>query len=198
MIRRSTLITVVVLAALLAVAYYLQQTKSSTEEAEATPTEASPMLFSFNSEISGLRLEKVGEAVLELHKDETAGWSIMYPDEGAADTGAIESALSQLLSTREVSSLQGGPSLDEAGLNPPVYRLLVVFKDDTEERISVGDETPTASGYYVQVGNRGLFIANKYSLDPLLGFATKPPFMPTPTPGSGEKPAAEPNTVPTP
>ena len=198
MIRRSTLITIVVLAALVAVAIYLQRTKSSTEQAEATPTEASPLLFSFNSEISGIRVEKVGEAVLELKKDDTAGWSIIYPDEGAADSSAVESALSQLLSTREVSSLQEGPSLEEAGLNPPAYRLLIVFKDGTEERISVGDETPTASGYYVQVGNRGLFIANKFSLDPLLGFATKPPFMPTPTPGSGETPAAEPNNVPNP
>lgn len=198
MIRRSTLIVLLILAGLAAVAFYLQRSDPA-EDVQPTPAEASGPLFQFDSQISGFRLEKVGGEVLDIGRDEQGLWRLNYPPAEATDSAAIESAVSQLLSTQIVSTLENGPSLEDAGLAQPAFRLLLQLESGQQELMSVGKESPTGSGYYVLVGSRGLFIVNKFSLDPLLTLAEIPPILlietPEPailTPESG----AAPTTIP--
>jgi hypothetical protein len=181
MIRRSTLVILVIFAGLAALAFFLQRSNDS-KEAQSTSTETAPFLFKFNSEISGFRLEQVGVGTVELTKDPNTGWMLIWPKAEGTNTGAVESAISQLLSLRIASTLEDGPSLEEAGLVNPSYRLLIKLEDGEQVVMSVGDETPTGSGYYVQVSNRGLFVVNKYSLDPFLKLVQDPPIKLTETP----------------
>jgi len=198
MIRRSTLIVLLILAGLAAVAIYLQRS-GPAEDAQPTPVEASGPLFQFDSQIIGLRLEKAGGDVLDIGRDDQGLWKLNYPQAEATDSAAVDSAVSQLLSTQIVSTLENGPSLEDAGLAQPAFRLLLQLEGGAQELISVGNESPTGSGYYVLVGNRGLMIVNKYSLDPLLALVETPPVMlietPDPailTPESGVAPTAIP------
>lgn len=181
MIRRSTLAVVLVLAVLIGVVYFLQRSEPG-EELEATPTAGRTSLYEFDSQIMGLRVEHVGSQIVEIERNAEGIWSLKYPPAEATDIGIVESAVSQLLSTQILEALSEGPSLEEAGLAEPTYRVLIWLEDGRQERMSVGKETPTGSGYYILAGNRGMFIVNKFSLDPLLKLADNPPIAPTPTP----------------
>ncbi len=193
MIRRSTLVILLILAGLAAVAVYLQRSKAD-ENVQPTPVEVSTSLFQFDSQITGLRLEKVGGAVVDIGRDEQGLWKLNYPLAEATDSAMVDSAISQLLSTQIVSSLENGPSLEDAGLAQPSFRLLLQLEGGKQELMSVGNESPTGSGYYVLVGNRGLFIVNKFSLEPLLKLVETPPILltVTPEPESGSAPTAIP------
>ena len=179
MIRRSTLILLTIFALLLAGAVYLQRS-GKTLKAEATPTEFSPLLFSFDSQIESFRLEQVGKGVVEIGRDEQGIWELISP-KAETNIGEVESAISQLLSLRVVSELKDGPGLDETGLVEPAYRLLLTLANGQQEQMNVGHLTPTKSGYYVQVGNRGIFVVGQYSLDPFLKLVENPPIQPTPS-----------------
>ncbi len=105
----------------------------------------------------------------------------MISPKAETNIGEVESAISQLLSLRVVSELKDGPGLDETGLAEPAYRLLLSLANGQQEQMNVGRLTPTKSGYYVQVGNRGIFIVSQYSLDPFLKLVENPPIQPTPS-----------------
>jgi hypothetical protein len=182
MIRRSTLVILLILAVLLAVAFYLQRSNGA-QDATATPAETSENLFTFDTEISAMRLEHVDQRVVEIGRNTDGTWKLIYPPAEATDIGAVQAAVSQLMSVPIVSKLENAPGLEETGLNSPAYRVLIRLEDGAQELLSVGNETPTGSGYYVLVSNRGMFIVNKYSLDPFLELVNTPPIQPTSTPG---------------
>lgn len=181
MIRRSTLIVVLILAALVALAFYLQREKPE-EAAQLTPTAAQELLFSFDSQVQGMRVEHVGSGIVEIVRDADGKWVMKTPPAQETDGGVVDAAISQLLSTMILSSLPEGPDLEAAGLTAPAYRALIWLDDGSQELLSVGKETPTGSGYYALVSNRGMFIVNKYSLDAFLKLADAPPFAATATP----------------
>jgi hypothetical protein len=128
--------------------------------------------------------------VVELGRDAQGVWALLYPKAEATDVGAVESAVSQLLSLSVLSDLDEAPSLEAAGLEKPAYRLLIKLDDGSQELMSVGKLTPTGSGYYVLAGNRGLFLVSKYSLEPFLNLVENPPIQPTPTPAEAATPEA--------
>lgn len=183
MIRRSTLVVVLILAGLVALAFYLQRTNSE-EEALATPTAGSEFLFSFASQIEGMRLEHSGSGIVEIERDPEGRWVMTTPPAADTDVAAVEAAISQLQSLPVVSSLEQGPGLDAAGLSTPTYRVVIRLSDGSQELMSVGKETPTGGGYYVLVSNRGMYIVNKFSLDPFLRLVDNPPFAATATPSN--------------
>jgi hypothetical protein len=125
------------------------------------------------SEISGLRLEETftGDAV-ELKLDEQGAWQLLEPPEGPADPTEVESFLSTLTSLRAQTSLEPAASLAIFGLAEPAYRLSMETTGGERLTVLVGDQTPTASGYYVRVNDDPPQVVNKFSLD---SFLRKPP-----------------------
>jgi hypothetical protein len=180
MIKRSTWIVIAVFLAVLGAAVYLEQRPAAPEAApEAMPTAAAalPNLLTVTmSEISGLRLEETatGEAV-ELRLDETGAWQLLEPSEGPADPSEVESFLSTLTSLRVQTSLDPAASLAIFGLSEPAYRLSVETTGGERLTVLVGDQTPTASGYYVRVDGNPPQVVNKFSLDSFLRILVEPP-----------------------
>jgi len=50
-----------------------------------------------------------------------------------------------------------------------------------ERIIDIGVPTPTGSGYYASRGDNEVVILSGSGLDPLIGFATNPPYLETET-----------------
>ena len=176
MIRRTTWIVIVVFLAVLAAAVYLEQ-RPQAPEAVPTAAAALPNLLPVTmSEISGLRLEETatGEAV-ELRLDEAGAWQLLEPSEGPADPTEVESSLSTLTSLRAQTSLDPAASLAIFGLSEPAYRLSVETTGGERLTVLVGDQTPTASGYYVQLNDDPPQVVNKFSLDSFLRILVEPP-----------------------
>jgi hypothetical protein len=184
MIRRSTWIVLAVFVVVLAAAVLIERSQPAADEAEATPvaTEANLLPVTF-SEISGLRLEETATGqVVELALDEEGTWQLSQPQPGPADSTEVESSLSALTTLRVQTSLEPAASLAIFGLAEPAYRLSLETAEGETLTLLVGDQTPTASGYYVQVNDGPPQVVSKFSLDSFLRMLVEPPFQPTPTP----------------
>jgi hypothetical protein len=185
MIRRSTLVLVVIFAALVAGALFWQRSQDKKGPAEATATPGSQLLFHFNGNITGLRLERTSGGLLELGRDEQGAWKLIYPKADETDITAVESAVSQLISVPVISTLEEGPSMEDAGLATPAYRLLINLDDGSQVVMNVGNVTPTGAGYYVLVSQQGMSIVSKFSLDPFLKLLDNLPIKLPATPEAG-------------
>ena len=198
MIRKTTWVIVLIFALLLATAFFWQRSQDE-KTAEATPevseTSEEQYLFNIEGEVASLRIEHVGQNAIELVRDANNQWTLAGSDEPAPDSAAVDDVVSQLGLIPLVSTLQNVPELQDLGLEPPVYRILVVTKDGKQLVASIGKITPTGSGYYVLSGDRRVYIANEFSLQPVLDLVDKP--LPTPLPTSAdETPGVEPANPP--
>jgi hypothetical protein len=195
MIRRSTWVVLVIFAALVAVLVFWQRSKENSPE-EPTPTPEQPSLLDLNTDITYLRLEKVGGAMVEMELGEDGLWKLTWPLAEKTDVGAVQSAVTQLLSLRILTTLDTIPGLDTIGLASPTYRILIGLDDGSQVIINVGDSTPTGSGYYVLVSGRPLYVINKSGLDSVLKLIDTPPIEPTPTTNPETTPTIEGESTP--
>ena len=196
MIRKTTWIIVLIFAVLLA-AVFLWQRSQDEKAAEATPdgSEAAvgdQYLFNVEGEVAGLRIEHVSDKAVDLAKDETGQWTLTGASPSPLDSAAMDSVISDLAVLSVVSRLQNPPQLEDLGLNPPSYRILVTLRNGDQLIASVGKITPTGSGLYVLSGDRWVLIVSEYSLQSILDLVDNPPYPPTPYPLPAElTPGAE-------
>ncbi len=124
-------------------------------------------------------------------KDGSGVWSAVGLDEMLLESGTVESALSQLILTSPLDTLETPPPLDVIGLEPPRYALTLSLEDGSEHTVLIGGRTVTGSGYYLQVDGGPVAVVNQFSVETLIDLLEEPPFVPTPTPGTGETPEPE-------
>ncbi len=192
MIRRSTVVYIIVLLVLVG-AYLILRNRKETAAAEGTATPESPVSYLFtpnDGAPTSISLQDKAGNQVELARNAENAWALTLPAEAAADQAASEAVASQVGTMRILEkTAKIDPEL--VGLKDPAYVLTIKFKDGTERTIHIGVVTPTESGYYVQDAAGGdVLIISKSSVDALLGLLTAPPYKETPTPA--------PNTSPTP
>ncbi|MBN1146719.1 MAG: DUF4340 domain-containing protein [Anaerolineales bacterium] len=180
MIRRTTWVVLVVFALLIAVVVFWQRYQEN-KPPEPTATPAEQDLFDLDADVVGMRLEKVGERVIELQRDDQKIWELTQPAGEETDVGAVESAVTQLLALRTLSTMAQVPDLHAIGMDPPAYRLLLMLSDGQQITLNVGKATPTGSGYYLLVSGRPLYVVDKYGMEAFLMLVDSPPIIPTPT-----------------
>lgn len=194
MIRRSTVVYIVLLLVLAGVYYYLNNRPQPAEiELTGEPgTEAAPT-YLFTAEEgtpTSIRIEsKAGETV-EVARGEDEAWALTEPIEAKAAQASAEAAASQVTTMRVLETV---PDVDPAivGLQDPEYVLTIEFTSGGERSVDVGVITPSESGYYVRDGER-VVIVSRSAIDALLGLLTNPPYLETPTPEAVETVAPQP------
>jgi hypothetical protein len=204
MIRRSTVVYILILLALAGAYYYLNNRAEPAGDLTVTPeaTEAEiRYLFTAEDGVpASIRIEaKTGE-IVEVARDAENAWRVILPIEGAAEQGASEAASSQVTTMRVLESI-ADIDLDLVGVSDPDYTIDVKFTNGKERTLKVGVVTPTESGYYVQDASGGdVLIVSKSSMDSLLGMLTVPPYLETPTPSliPTERPLPATGTPPAP
>lgn len=180
--RRATWVLLVVFLALVGLLFYLDQKEPPEEEVIVTPTETIEYLF---DETAGfpVRIEieaKSGEQVA-IERNDAGEWVLIKPIETEANQGTAEAAASQLTALRVLSRPEVAPA--DAGLVEPSYTMTVRLAGGTEERVRIGDITPTSIGYYTNIaGSDEILIVEKTGLEALLTLVTSPPFVETPSP----------------
>lgn len=197
--RIDTLVTLVILAALITFVIYLNREKKTTE-AEATP--ASEVAFVF-SETDGapqsIEIKPTAGESVKVARDEKNVWALELPIKTEADQGASEAAASQISSLLVISTVDADPSV--FGLDAPAFIITVGFADGKSHTLEIGDSTPTDSGYYVRLDKGKMMVVDLYGIDSLLQLASAPPYLNTPTPSPlppTETPASPSGAVSTP
>jgi hypothetical protein len=182
--RRSTVITLVLFALVLAAGIYFNN-RAETAEAEATPEATLPpieyLFTSADGTPTSMRIESRAGEVVEVARNAENAWAVTLPDEAAADQGSSEAAATQVTTMRILERVPGlAPEV--VGLDDPEYTFSFKFNSGPERVVEVGVLTPTQSGYYVRGEDGGIVIVSRSAVDALLGLLTSPPYAPTETP----------------
>ena len=199
MIRRSTVVYIIVLLIVAGAYFYLKFRKEPTADVLVTPepSEQVSYLFTANEGVpTSIRIaSKEGETV-EVARDANQVWVLSQPIEAKADQASAEAAATQVTTMRILDKVTVDPKV--VGLDNPSYTLTVKFNNNVERMVNVGVVTPSESGYYVQDTVGGdVVIVSKSAIDSLLMLLTNPPYLETltPSPTAMETPLL---TTPTP
>jgi hypothetical protein len=186
MVRRSTLILLVVFAILVGFAWILQHNQTNKQEATATPTVITPVAYLYNlsgKQVDGINISDSSGNQIELYRDSTGGsWAIRDLPVEQADTIQIDSIAAQLFALQAVDTLVKSLPLDTIGLATPAYTINITTTDGGQLVTSVGAVTPIGTGYYVKVGSNKIVIVDKVMMDEVLSLLSNPPLLPSANP----------------
>ena len=191
MIKRPTWILLIVLAALAALAYYLQTVPDNflkkAMDAGKTPTvetATKSLIPSADGLVTGLEIAGADGHSIALKK-ESAGWTLSIDAQTAisADQSAAEQAASQLQGLQVNTEITPTTSdLLGFGLDKPAYTWKVTLQNGKTLTFKIGKANITGDGYYLQRADKTIVIVDKYTTDALLNLLTQPPAMFTATP----------------
>lgn len=185
MIRRPTVVYMVILLALAGAYYYLNNRDQPAADILVTPGPTDQPTYLFNAESgipTSIRVQAASGETVEVARDADNAWALILPLEAKAEQGASEAAASQVTTLRVLDVV---PDVDPeiVGLKVPEYLLTVKFNNSVERTLNIGVVTPTESGYYVQDASGGdVLIVSRGAIDSLLGLLTAPPYLETPMP----------------
>ncbi len=182
MIRKPTLILLSIFVVMAVGLYFWQGSQSQPDRQETATSEVQFLFETSGRKIIGIILyDSLGSRV-ELRRSDQGEWLLVEPADEVADETRIQSAVAELESLRVLSKLEPPPQKEVVGLNDPAHFIKVIYEDNQEDFASIGDETPTGSGYYVSLNGGAIWVINKLGIDSLLGLISDPPVIKTPTP----------------
>jgi len=195
--RRSTVVSLVLLLVLAGVYYYLNN-REQPADITVTLEPESQVSYLFPAEDglpTSIRIEAKNGDTVEVARGADGAWALILPTEAKADQAAAEAAASQVASFRVLDSV---PDVDPeiVGLGSPEYTLVILFTSGVERKAEIGVITPTESGYYVRSADGEIVIISKSSWDSLLGLLTNPPYLETPLPSTAEPDGHTPTPTP--
>lgn len=203
MSRTTTIVLVVVLAAL-ALYTLLVQNPRDQAEAEATPTtDPTPRVLweTTADQIVSLRIEETATgATVAVTKDAAGNWTMTAPEAGPADSSRLLSITSNAASLTVNSVVTTTTDLAQFGVLEPAYTLEAGLADGRTLRADVGDAAPVGGGYFVlREGETQVMVVAAFGLDALIELLNTPPYPPTATPAfSLELTPGTPESTPTP
>jgi hypothetical protein len=183
MLRRSTWIALIGVALLAGILLYNQREERVVEQmAQSFPTLPSRFVFGDGQGTANrIKLETSAGAVIEVALNMQNDWDVILPFAGAADDGAVESAVSKISSLRFTQEVEVAP-LADLGLEHPAYILTVSLRSGAEHALEIGDKTPSGSGYYARLNEKRVLILDGSGIEKLLLLIETPPYRETPTP----------------
>jgi hypothetical protein len=185
MIRRSTVVYIILFLALAGTYYYLNhRAKPADIAVTAEPSAETQQAYLFTAADgtpSSIRVESKAGQTVEIARGADNAWKLTQPIESKADQGAAEAAASQITT---MSILDTVPEIDPklVGLETPEYVLTVNFTNGVERTVDIGVITPTESGYYVRDAEGKVIIISRSAIDSLLALLETPPYLETLTP----------------
>jgi hypothetical protein len=151
-VKKSTLLLVLLAAALGGAVWYLEFKREKPAEDAAT---ASKPLFSFKQEeVTALALTRGGET-LRVEK-RGAAWRVTQPVDASADEGAVEGVLGSMSYARISKTIAVPPpgstdALKAFGLDAPVIALEMKLKSGASHRLRLGAKDFTGGNVYALV-----------------------------------------------
>jgi hypothetical protein len=185
MIRKESWILLVVLAALVGVAWYLSQPNTPMKaSATATPTikPTSYLIATDSASIAAFGITSHEGASVVVKRGPGGVWIVTEPIEGIADQGYMDQIAVQLASIRILATLDSAPPTSATGLDKPGYTLTVTTADGRDFIYNVGKLTVTNNGYYVADPAGVIHVIAMTSLDTFTSLLASPPYAETPTP----------------
>ncbi len=145
--RKSTLIVVVIAAALVGFVYWHEFARAPVEKSEANPA-----VFHFQpEEVASLTLARPSGTIVLERKG--TGWQIVQPIETRADKAAVNSLLDDVTLARASRTLTASAGeLKNFGLAPPAVTMDFRLQNGQERQLKVGSADYSGNSAYAQAG----------------------------------------------
>jgi hypothetical protein len=180
MIRRTTWILVAVFVVLIGLVLILQRREVS-EPSEPSPTPVRALLEISEDDITKLWIEDSEGNSVELNQDKSGMWVLIKPPVGATDTSMVGSAVSQLITSKVLTTIDPALEMEVIGLAEPDYMISIETNSGQRIEIIVGKVTATDSGYYVRVNDDAVTVVSKFGIEAITNLIENPPVLITPT-----------------
>jgi hypothetical protein len=193
MIKRPTWILLVILA-LVIVAYFVVKSHPSATSTESTPTALgdSFLITQVDGTLQSLRIYDKQNNIVQIQRNTSGTWVLTLPKPGDADQSLAEAAATQVGALRIVTTLDNQLNLGDAGLDLPSDTIELTFGSGLTHVIQIGMLTPTNSGYYVRYDSGNLYVVSRSGIEALLNLLTAPPYASTKTPVTDNEETATP------
>lgn len=183
--QRGTWVSILMLGALIGLAYYMNQQNEKKSEEEATPAAETTFIFSeADGLVTSIEIRGAEGEAVKIERNAESVWMVMAPIQAEANQGAAEAAASQVGALPISAEIDKGKDPAIFGLKNPAQIITIGFKDGTMRSLEIGDATPSGNGYYVRVDAKRMLITDLWSLEPLLSLKSSPPYLNTPIPTS--------------
>jgi hypothetical protein len=195
--RTATIILVVIFAALIGLALWLNRPQEAAPVVTTgTVTPTLGPLWSFTSvDITEIRFEDLENTegdtpALEMRKDTEGQWILygMLPGDSRlsreANQETVESFVNQLVLLTPSSDLGEDLDLPTFGLDGSGFRLTVTTATGTTNVLEISrDTTPTGKGYYTKMdGSQRVYVVPTSTINQLFTFLGSQPVLATVTP----------------
>jgi hypothetical protein len=179
---KTTLIVLVVFAAILAYVLLVESKKEPPPDPDVSPSPTPVPLLDATS--TGLRAVHATDGTRTLRLERQGeNWQIVEPGNAPVDPVTAGYTLDDLADLRARLVV-----LDELadpatyGLDPAALTLTIETTSGTRTLIA-GREAPDGTAYYAQIdGDPRLYLIDHYRLEPFFRWLSAPPYAPTPTP----------------
>jgi hypothetical protein len=194
MVRKSTLVLLVVLAALVGLVYYLRENPLPSEASQTpSPTAPSQLLSGINSSsITGILYQDTQAGLnLTMTRDSSGAWQVTGGANPSPDAGLMEQLRAEIASMRVVSVLPEGSDPADYGLTTPARTITVQTSAAEPFILVVGKETSVQSGTFLRVNHQTPVVVNTGALDSIASLAEQiaaPPPAETPSPDGSVTP----------
>ena len=184
MVKKSTLILLIIAVGLVVGYVWLQNQgsldfSSHSDEPTATPLPRFIQLESSNLVL--LKLTRPEQEDLIISKSEDGGWQINVP--GASVTeGNIAQIITEFNAIQVKQQLNLDLDLTTLGLNNPQYIFTLTQGDGTQHIIKIGSANPLNTDYYAQLDAGAPVLVSQGSIDNIVSIIESAATPPTPTP----------------
>lgn len=160
----SLILSTVVLLALVGTLYWSEHRKPKDET--TVSADSSPAILKLDEgSITQVDLKKKDAPSIMLAKDSAGSWQITEPKKLTADQSTVSSMVSTLASLRSERVVEDKASdLNAYGLAQPAFEVDLSEKDNKNQKLLIGDDTPTGSAVYAMLaGDPRVFTIASYN-----------------------------------
>lgn len=151
MIRKTTILVLLIAVALGAAVYYFEWKRSQT--GEATPDTSKPAFTVSGDQVRSLTLTRGADASASIRVEKRGGaWRIVRPIEADADPVKIEGIVDEIVGARVSQTESGSPDRRKAfGLDPPQASVEFETQDGARHTIVFGSQDFTGTSVYALI-----------------------------------------------
>jgi hypothetical protein len=178
MVKKSTLILLILFAVSVAVLIYIQRTPSAEYGNEPTPTLANFLVTGWSFErINSIELVsgQGTDIVLTISADQT--WQQKNSTD-PIESQLVSEFINHLLSLNVSTSLDVSTPLESIGLADASNVIILRDSSGSSLNIRIGSLTPTGNNYYVQLDTTTPVACDRAGVDTLLGYYVPGAFSP--------------------
>jgi len=184
---KTTLVAVLVFAAILAYVLLVERNKEPPARPEVMPSPTPVTLLDIApGDVRAVQATDGTDTLRLTREGEDGAWQVAegqgYGQRSPANEISVSLAVEELAHLEaRVVVLDAVSDLATYGLAPPALELTLERTDGSEARLAAGREAPDGTAFYVQLaGDPRLYLVDHYRIEPFLRWISTPPYAPTP------------------